>query len=68
MTLITDNSALAEFCRRQARADHVAVDTEFMRDTTYWPRLCLVQMRGPRGAAGAVSSGPAIWTGQSRGQ
>src|SRR3990172_6808867 len=39
--------ALAEFCRRQARADHIAVDTEFMRDTTYWPQLCLVQIAGP---------------------
>jgi ribonuclease D len=51
MTLITDNRALAEFCARQAAADYVTVDTEFMRDRTYWPQLCLVQVAGPEEAA-----------------
>ena len=60
MTLIADNSALAEFCRRQARADHVAVDTEFMRDTTYWPQLCLVQIAGPDETAAIDTLAPGI--------
>jgi len=60
MTLITDNSALAEFCRRQARADHIAVDTEFMRDTTYWPQLCLVQIAGPDETAAIDTLAPGI--------
>ena len=37
MTLITDTADLAAFCERQAGAEFVTVDTEFMRDKTYWP-------------------------------
>ena len=51
MKLIADTAALAEFCERQARAEFVTVDTEFMRDRTYWPDLCLVQVAGPEEAA-----------------
>ena len=51
MDLITDSGALAEFCRRQHGADFVAVDTEFMRERTFWPILCLVQIAGPNEAA-----------------
>jgi ribonuclease D len=46
MTLITDTAALAGFCNRQKGAEFVAVDTEFMRERTYWPILCLVQVAG----------------------
>lgn len=51
MTLIVDSEELAAFCKRQEGADFVAVDTEFMRDKTYWPKLCLVQVAGPKEAA-----------------
>ncbi|BBK31291.1 ribonuclease D [Stella humosa] len=51
MTLIADTESLAAFCQRQIGADYVAVDTEFMRDKTYWPQLCLVQVAGPEEAA-----------------
>ncbi|MGB8842445.1 MAG: ribonuclease D, partial [Aliidongia sp.] len=51
MELITDSSALADFCARQSSADFVTVDTEFLRDKTYWPQLCLVQIAGPTEAA-----------------
>jgi ribonuclease D len=51
MTLIAETSALAEFCRRQRQASFIAIDTEFMRDKTYWPQLCLVQIAGPEEAA-----------------
>ncbi|MBX6321119.1 MAG: ribonuclease D [Rhodospirillaceae bacterium] len=58
MTLINDSKALAEFCRRQAEADYITVDTEFMRDRTYWPRLCLVQVAGPQEAAAIDTLAP----------
>src|SRR6266852_9341989 len=51
MTVITDSAALARFCARQAGASFVAVDTEFMRERTSWPILCLVQVAGPEEAA-----------------
>ncbi len=44
MTVIADSEKLAAFCQRQAAADFLAIDTEFLRDTTYWPKLCLVQV------------------------
>jgi ribonuclease D len=45
--LISTTEALAAFCARQAEAEFVTVDTEFMRETTYWAKLCLVQVAGP---------------------
>jgi len=60
MTMITDSDALAAFCRRQAEAEFIAVDTEFMRDTTYWPKLCLTQIAGPDEAAAIDTLAPDI--------
>jgi len=51
ITPITDSAELKEFCRRQSRAPYVTVDTEFLRDKTYWPILCLVQVAGPEESA-----------------
>ncbi len=47
MTLITDNDALAAFCRKAAAAPFVTVDTEFLRERTYYPELCLIQVARP---------------------
>ena len=49
--VITDSEELARFCAAQKGADYVTVDTEFLRDKTYWPKLCLVQIAGPEEAA-----------------
>ena len=60
MQLIDSSDALAEFCRRQAKADFITVDTEFMRDKTYWPQLCLVQIAGSDEAAAIDPLAPGI--------
>lgn len=42
--LIQDPTALAKICDRLRGAPYIAVDTEFLRERTYWPKLCLVQL------------------------
>ena len=44
--LITGTEALNAFCERMGDEKFVTVDTEFMRERTYWPELCLVQLAG----------------------
>ena len=46
MNVITDTDALARACDALKAQDFVAIDTEFMRETTFWPDLCLIQMAG----------------------
>ena len=46
MHVITTTAELAAACGRLANAPYVAVDTEFVRETTFWPDLCLIQMAG----------------------
>jgi ribonuclease D len=60
MTIIAENGTLAAFCARQSTAAFVTVDTEFMRDKTYWPQLCLVQVAGPDEAAAIDALAPGI--------
>lgn len=47
MRLITTTKDLSAFCERLAQHDFVTVDTEFIREQTFWPKLCLIQLAGP---------------------
>src|SRR5580704_3826769 len=60
MNLITTTADLEAFCERQAEADFITVDTEFLRDKTYWPQLCVVQIGGPDEAAAIDALAPRI--------
>jgi ribonuclease D len=51
MRLIETTQELAQICNRLGQHDFVAVDTEFIREQTYWPRLCLIQLAGPEDEA-----------------
>ena len=47
MELLTTTEALASACDRLSAHSFVTIDTEFLRETTYYPKLCLIQMAGP---------------------
>lgn len=51
MDLITTTTELAALCDRLAKHRVITVDTEFLRETTYYPQLCVVQMASPEEAA-----------------
>ncbi|GAA4182525.1 ribonuclease D [Shinella granuli] len=47
MQIIETTAALAEACETLARSEYLTIDTEFLRETTFWPELCLIQLAGP---------------------
>ncbi|MCW5680410.1 MAG: ribonuclease D [Xanthobacteraceae bacterium] len=47
MNLITTTGELTAACERLSKHPFVTVDTEFLRETTFWPKLCIVQMASP---------------------
>ena len=58
--LITTTEALTELCARLAQSEFVCVDTEFMRENTFWPELCLVQIADENEAAAVDPLAPGI--------
>ena len=50
MRIVTTSQDLTSACQRLSDSDFVAVDTEFMREQTFWPQLCLVQLASPEDA------------------
>ena len=59
-TFITDNATLTEFCRSLATEPFVTVDTEFLRESTYYSKLCLIQIAGADHAAAIDALAPGI--------
>ncbi|WP_105426674.1 ribonuclease D [Neorhizobium tomejilense] len=45
--MIQTTTALEEACIQLAQSDFITIDTEFLRETTFWPELCLIQMASP---------------------
>ncbi|MBF0248300.1 MAG: ribonuclease D [Alphaproteobacteria bacterium] len=60
MTMITTTAELVTFCQKLKGTPFVTVDTEFMRESTYWPVLCLVQIAGPDDAAAIDALAPGL--------
>ena len=60
MQPITTTSELAAVCRRMAAYPFVTVDTEFLRETTYYPLLCVAQMASPDEAVVVDALAPGI--------
>jgi len=60
MQLITTTAELAAVCRRIASHDFVTVDTEFLRETTYYPLLCVAQMATAEDAVVVDALAPGI--------
>ena len=58
--LITTTDALDALVARLAKSEFVTVDTEFMRENTYWPELCLVQIANEEEAAAIDPMAPGI--------
>jgi len=58
--LITDTKTLSELCDRLAKHDFMCVDTEFMRENTYYPLLCLIQIGNEEEAAAIDPLAPGL--------
>ncbi|MDP2801133.1 MAG: ribonuclease D [Phreatobacter sp.] len=58
--LITSSSELAAICARLAKHPFVTVDTEFLRETTFWPKLCVIQLAGPDEAVAVDALAPGM--------
>ncbi|WP_419808214.1 ribonuclease D [Sphingomonas sp.] len=58
--LVTDTDTLRRLCDRWSQCDFITVDTEFMRESTFWPILCLIQVAGGDDAAAIDPMAPGL--------
>lgn len=65
MRTITTTEDLAAFCAATKDQPYVTIDTEFLRERTYWSKLCLIQMALPGKTGEAVLVDPILGTGMS---
>ncbi len=57
---ITRTEELARFCEAAKNAPYVTVDTEFLRERTYWSKLCLIQLAIPPASTAKTDGGEAV--------
>ncbi|MGR3250956.1 MAG: ribonuclease D [Paracoccus sp. (in: a-proteobacteria)] len=60
MPTITRTEELARFCEAAKSAPYVTVDTEFLRERTYWSKLCLIQLALPPSSTGGNPGGEGV--------
>ncbi|TGN61935.1 ribonuclease D [Paracoccus liaowanqingii] len=60
MPAITRTEDLARFCEAAKSAPYVTVDTEFLRERTFWSKLCLIQLAIPPASTGKTLGGEAV--------
>ncbi|QYK40989.1 MAG: ribonuclease D [Paracoccaceae bacterium] len=65
MRTITTTDELADFCAAAREEPYVTIDTEFLRERTYWAKLCLIQMALPGKTGDAVLVDPVEGEGMS---
>ncbi len=58
MSLVTDSSELAALCQTLSQYPFVTVDTEFLRETTFWPKVCVIQVACDERAAAIDALAP----------
>ncbi len=58
--MIQTTADLEAACRELARSSYITIDTEFLRETTFWPVLCLIQMASPEMAVIVDPMAPGI--------
>lgn len=60
INLITDTASLNDFAASISTEKYITVDTEFMREKTYYPQLCLIQVAGEKTSAAIDALSPAL--------